>query len=60
MPPQQEVERWLGEPVKALALSTSAFLQNRKGFPVLPKAHQEVLTSFLQLGVQVGTISDLR
>ena len=53
MPPDAEIERWLGEPVKALALPASIFIHNRKGFPVLPRAQQELVGRFLQLGVQV-------
>lgn len=59
MPPASEVERWLGEPVKALALPASAFIRNRKGFPVLPKAHQDLVGRFLRLGVQVGNCWNL-
>lgn len=59
MPPASEVERWLGEPVKALALPASAFIRNRKGFPVLPKAHQDLVARFLRLGVQVLLTNDL-
>ncbi len=47
----------MGEPVKALALPASVFTRNRKGFPVLPKGHQELLSRFLQLGVQVRWLS---
>lgn len=60
LPPQQEIDRWIGEPVKALALPASVFSRNRKGFPVLPKAHQELVSHFLQLGVQVGWASCFR
>ena len=56
MPPDGEIERWLGEPVKALALPASIFIRNRKGFPVLPKAQQELVGRFLQLGVQARDI----
>ncbi len=57
LPAPAEVERWVGEPVKALALPASVFTRNRKGFPVLPKGHQELLSRFLQLGVQVRWLS---
>ncbi|CAL5222774.1 g5187 [Coccomyxa viridis] len=53
VPRLEEVLRWHGEPVKALLLPTSAFLTNRRGYPTLSKAHQELLTRFFQLGVQV-------
>ena len=54
VPPLQEVLRWHGEPVKALLLPTSAFLTNKRGYPTLSRAHQELLTRFFQMGVQVG------
>ncbi len=46
------VDRWLGEPVKAVLLPTAAFLTNRKGFPVLSRQHQELLAKVLQFGIQ--------
>ncbi len=54
VPRLEEVLRWHGEPVKALLLPTSAFLTNRRGYPTLSKAHQELLTRFFQLGVQAS------
>ena len=54
VPPLQEVLRWHGEPVKALLLPTSAFLTNKRGYPTLSRAHQELLTRFFQMGVQVA------
>ena len=53
MPDLDEVLRWHGEPVKALLLPTAAFLTNKRGYPTLSKAHQELLTRFFQMGVQV-------
>lgn len=53
VPPLQEVLRWHGEPVRALLLPTSAFLTNKRGYPTLSRAHQELLTRFFQMGVQV-------
>jgi len=47
------VDRWLGEPVKAVLLPTAAFLTNRKGFPVLSRPHQDLLAKVFQHGVQV-------
>ncbi len=49
-----QVQRWLGEPVKAVLLHTSCYTRNKKGFPVLSKAHQELMTSMFQHNVQVG------
>ena len=47
------VDRWLGEPVKAVLLPTAAFLTNRKGFPVLSRPHQDLLAKVFQHGIQV-------
>ena len=46
------LERWLGEPVKAIILSTSLFLTNKRGCPVLPRAVQSVIKRFIPLKVQ--------
>lgn len=54
VPRLEEVLRWHGEPVKALLLPTSAFLTNKRGYPTLSKAHQELLTRFFQMGVQAS------
>lgn len=53
LPSNEEIMRWLGEPVKCLIISTSVFLTNKKGFPVLSKAHQAVLKAFAGINVQV-------
>ncbi|CAG9467797.1 unnamed protein product [Pedinophyceae sp. YPF-701] len=47
------MRRWLGEPVRALSISTDAFLANNRGYPVLPRRIQEVLRTFFRHGVQV-------
>lgn len=43
MPSDEVVDKWLGEPIKAAILPTSIFLTNKKGFPVLSKAHQRII-----------------
>lgn len=53
LPSQQEIERWIGEPVKCLLISTSIFLTNKKNFPVLSRAHQAFVRSMVPLGVQI-------
>lgn len=53
LPEDEMIQRWLAEPVKAVLVSTSLFLTNKKGYPVLSKAHQAVLRSFFKLDVQV-------
>ncbi|XP_040572050.1 protein arginine N-methyltransferase 5 [Lepeophtheirus salmonis] len=46
------LNRWLGEPVKALILNTSLFLTNKKGYPVLPRCIQKLMRHFFSLDVQ--------
>ncbi|CAK3871551.1 arginine N-methyltransferase [Lecanosticta acicola] len=41
--------RWYSEPVRLLVLPRTSFLRNNKGFPVLSKAHQQLLTRFVRL-----------
>ncbi|ESN96246.1 hypothetical protein HELRODRAFT_68344 [Helobdella robusta] len=53
LPSDAEITRWLGEPVKAIILSTKLFLTNRKGYPVLPRSHQLLLKKFFKLDVQL-------
>ena len=40
LPSPEVLDGWCGEPVKALVVPTSIFLTNKKGFPVLSRAHQ--------------------
>ena len=53
VPAQSEIQRWFGEPVRAIVVPVSVFQTNKRGFPALSKAHQAVLVSFFQLNVQV-------
>lgn len=52
LPSDTVVDKWLGEPIKAAILPTSIFLTNKKGFPVLSKAHQRVLFRLFKLEAQ--------
>lgn len=52
VPPCDEIDRWVGEPVKALVIQASYFLTNQYGKPVLPKVHQEIIKRFMALDVQ--------
>ena len=52
VPDETMVQRWLGEPIRAVFIDTKAFLTNRAMYPVLPKAHQRVLQQLLRLGAQ--------
>ncbi|KAJ9525988.1 hypothetical protein QJQ45_009372 [Haematococcus lacustris] len=53
LPPQAQLQRWLGEPVKAVLLPTRVFTANKRGYPVLPKAHQEFVSTLFAHQVQV-------
>ncbi|XP_053695032.1 protein arginine N-methyltransferase 5 [Sabethes cyaneus] len=46
IPNKQEIYRWLGEPVDAIVISSNIFLTNSNNYPVLSKAHQELLVLF--------------
>ncbi|VEN57616.1 unnamed protein product [Callosobruchus maculatus] len=50
--PPCEISRWIGEPVKAIVIPTSYFLENQYGKPVLSKVHQEILQKFMSIDVQ--------
>ncbi|XP_071871337.1 protein arginine N-methyltransferase 5 [Bombus fervidus] len=52
LPDQEEIDRWLGEPVKCLIFPTTLFITNKKGYPVLSKAHQTLVKKFAMLEVQ--------
>lgn len=49
MPSDAVIDKWLGEPIKAAILPTSIFLTNKKGFPVLSKAHQRIIFSLFKV-----------
>uniref|UniRef100_A0A0B7AFA1 Protein arginine N-methyltransferase n=1 Tax=Arion vulgaris TaxID=1028688 RepID=A0A0B7AFA1_9EUPU len=53
LPPSPVIDRWLGEPVKAVMVSTSLFLTNKKGYPVLSKPHQTIIRRLFKLEAQV-------
>lgn len=53
LPSQEVIDKWLSEPVKAIMVSTSLFLTNKKGYPVLSKYHQNVIKSIFKLDAQV-------
>ncbi|KAL1517199.1 hypothetical protein ABEB36_000995 [Hypothenemus hampei] len=52
LPSTEEIDRWIGEPVRALVLKASYFLLNQYGKPVLPKALQEIVKRFMTIDVQ--------
>lgn len=60
LPSDEAIGRWLGEPVKCIILPSSLFITNKKGFPVLFRAHQTVVKAFAGLNVQVLISGTLR
>ncbi|XP_077472223.1 protein arginine N-methyltransferase 5 [Stigmatopora argus] len=52
MPSETVIDKWLGEPIKAAILPTNIFLTNKKGFPVLSKAHQRIIVRLFKLEAQ--------
>ncbi|CAM9219043.1 unnamed protein product [Chrysoparadoxa australica] len=52
LPPAKTLQKWLAEPVRVVLISTASFLTNQKGFPTLPKSHQQFITSLIPLKVQ--------
>ena len=53
IPDEEVVARWLGEPVRALSVSTDIFLTNKMGMPVLSRAHQAIVKRFMPYRVQL-------
>ncbi|PIK35137.1 hypothetical protein BSL78_28040 [Apostichopus japonicus] len=53
LPSSDVIDRWVGEPVKCAILNTNVFLTNKKGFPVLSKAHQSLVMKLFKLDVQM-------
>lgn len=49
LPDEQELDRWLGEPIKAVIAPTSIFLTNKAGFPVLSRPHQIFINKLFDL-----------
>lgn len=49
LPDQQELDRWLGEPIKAVIVPTCIFLTNKAGYPVLSRPHQVFINKLFDL-----------
>ncbi|XP_022905045.2 protein arginine N-methyltransferase 5 [Onthophagus taurus] len=52
VPSKIEMDRWVGEPIKAIIIPTYLFLTNGHNQPVLSKVHQEIIQRFLLIDVQ--------
>uniref|UniRef100_A0A1B6CEQ6 Protein arginine N-methyltransferase n=1 Tax=Clastoptera arizonana TaxID=38151 RepID=A0A1B6CEQ6_9HEMI len=53
LPSEDEILRWLGEPIKCIVLSTDIFITNRKGYPVLSKSHQAFIKLLVNMDIQI-------
>lgn len=51
IPDDEQVSRWLGEPVEFLILSTRLFHRNSANYPILSKQHQALIGRFVQRNV---------
>ena len=49
LPSKELIRQWFAEPVRVLLCSSEVFLSNNKGYPVLSKAHQRFLYSFMKV-----------
>lgn len=43
VPTSNEINRWIGEPVRALSIDVDIFIVNQKGYPVLSEKHEKIL-----------------
>ena len=53
LPSVDAARRWRGEPLKCVLVPYALFRTNEAGFPVLPKAHQDLLASLSKLEPQL-------
>lgn len=53
LPGSAALNRWLGEPVKAIFLPTDIFLTNKAGFPALSRRHQAFVKEGLRHGAHL-------
>jgi type II protein arginine methyltransferase len=45
--------RWTGEKIHSIQLDHSVFIKNAKGFPVLPKKHQETVKAMMRFQIRI-------
>ena len=60
LPDECILDRWLGEPIRCAIVPTSIFLTNKKGFPVLSRAHQLFVKKLFKLQTQFIISGPLR
>lgn len=46
---ENELERWIAEPIRCLAFNPQTFLKNKHGFPVLPKFLQQFTFRYIKV-----------
>lgn len=49
LPPRTVLERWVAEPVRIVLLSTSSYVTNKVGYPVLSRRHQEFIKMMFKM-----------
>ncbi|KAL5341601.1 PRMT5 arginine-N-methyltransferase-domain-containing protein [Aspergillus crustosus] len=49
LPPMSVQSRWHSEPVHLFAIEPNTFIKNQKGYPVLSKGHQVLISRFMRL-----------
>lgn len=49
LPSEDELLRWLGEPVEILIIPSNIFIYNANNYPVLSRAHKAVVLQFLKM-----------
>ncbi|KAL3495241.1 PRMT5 arginine-N-methyltransferase-domain-containing protein [Aspergillus germanicus] len=49
LPPMSVQSRWHSEPVHLFTIEPTTFIKNQKGYPVLSKAHQALISRFMRL-----------
>ncbi|CAG8593953.1 3805_t:CDS:10 [Ambispora leptoticha] len=49
LPDNYILERWFGEPIKAVIVPTNIFLTNAKGYPVLSRKHQAFVRRLMRI-----------
>ncbi|KAL4987695.1 PRMT5 arginine-N-methyltransferase-domain-containing protein [Aspergillus falconensis] len=49
LPPMSVQSRWYSEPVHLFTIDSDTFIKNQKGYPVLGKAHQALISRFMRL-----------
>ncbi|KAA8896874.1 PRMT5 arginine-N-methyltransferase-domain-containing protein [Sphaerosporella brunnea] len=49
LPDPAVIQRWFAEPLRMLLIPSHTFCPNSKGFPVLSKFHQALLTKYMRL-----------